>query len=620
MIGSSDTAAWTAAIAASWDRCARQYKLRRDAGNPIMRLQSSEIAPRLEQIVERTGGRQGHFRQLASAAGEVGHCLVVTDADGVLVRLETGRSESSTGEWNGIALGSCWDERIAGTNGVSMALRTGQAVTVRGVDHYYTQLRQFACTGIPVLDAHGKTIGAINLVSLDRGNRADYLFGQHLIAAAAQRIQRGLFETEFADAMLVSISATGSRPVFASDALIAVDDAGVILGATSAVRALVGDRLPTGLKGKAFDAIFDIDGDALARVPERVLSIPGVHGSALSLSVRMPGVARHQFATAAIAGKAERPRRLAPSLRQLAIGSQSMAAACKQAEAMFRNGASLVVEGETGTGKSALVDALLAVQGADAPVLRIDCASLGEAKAERKRFRSILEQMRMLAARPDDRARATLVLDNVGEMPRTAQADLRLYLDEIENGNNMPAGTPAAKPPRIVSTTKAPLAKAVRDGRFRDDLYYLLTAAEIALPPLRAREHPEVLAQVLASRIADRMVEISAEATEVIRAYPFPGNVREMRSALERAVLTAEGGRITPVDLRLTPFTTGRPAARSRRTGAGANLRPAYDERTLLLDALSGSRWNVSEAARRLGIGRATINRKIKLHGLVRPS
>ena len=84
-----DTAARDA-IAASWERCERQYKLLRDTARPIMRLQSSEITPRLERIVEHTGGRQGFFRQLATVAGQVGHCLVVTDAEGILVRLETG--------------------------------------------------------------------------------------------------------------------------------------------------------------------------------------------------------------------------------------------------------------------------------------------------------------------------------------------------------------------------------------------------------------------------------------------------------------------------------------------------------------------------------------------------
>ncbi|MEQ6202282.1 hypothetical protein ABMC88_04435 [Sulfitobacter sp. HNIBRBA2951] len=184
-MGSFITADQTDAIAASWDRCARQRNLRRDTGRPILRLQFSEVGPRLEQIVESAGGRQGFFQHLASVAGEIGHCLVVTDADGVSVRIEHCGATTGSDGWNGIAVGSCWDERVAGTNGVSMALRTGHAVSVRGPEHYFSTLRQFACTGVPVLVANGGMIGAINLVSVDRGNRADYLFCQQELAKTA---------------------------------------------------------------------------------------------------------------------------------------------------------------------------------------------------------------------------------------------------------------------------------------------------------------------------------------------------------------------------------------------------------------------------------------------------
>lgn len=121
------------AIAASWQRCELTHKLDRNAARPILRLQSSEIAPRLEELVARTGGRQGVFRQLAELAITAGHCLVITDAGGIVLRIE---APGAVPDWNGIALGSVWDERVAGTNGVSMALGQGRDVTVRGRDHF----------------------------------------------------------------------------------------------------------------------------------------------------------------------------------------------------------------------------------------------------------------------------------------------------------------------------------------------------------------------------------------------------------------------------------------------------------------------------------------------------
>ncbi|MCP1167698.1 helix-turn-helix domain-containing protein [Limimaricola litoreus] len=171
--------------------------------------------------------------------------------------------------------------------------------------------------------------------------------------------------------------------------------------------------------------------------------------------------------------------------------------------------------------------------------------------------------------------------------------------------------------PQLVALSRRPLMDAVANGRFRDDLYYLLTRARVSLPPLRDREQPEVLAQVLATRMTDRKIEFSVEAVALIRAHTFPGNLRELRAALERALMTLAGDRITPVDLRPTSIMMAEhvPAVQDARIRA-----LSYDEGTLIRDALTSSGWNVTEAARRLGMSRATINRKIRRHGLARPA
>ncbi|MDB6176325.1 sigma 54-interacting transcriptional regulator [Paracoccus sp. Z330] len=619
MIGRLGAPAYQEAIAASWQRCERQHNLLRDASWPIMRLQASEIAPRLEQIVEQTGGRQGFFRQLAAVAGQVGHCLVVTDAEGVLIRLETGTDSNGPEEWNGISLGSCWDERIAGTNGVSMALRSGHAFTVRGADHFYSQLRQYACTGVPVLDANGAAIGSVNLVSIDRGNRSDYLFGQQLLATAAQRIQRNLFARQFSDAMMVTVSLAGQGDVLTGDALIAVDEAGIILGATSAVEKVVGHAAASTLKGQAFQAIFDLDSEALAKVPDRVLSMPARSGKALNFSIKLPGKARQTRPAAAIANTAHRSRPLPPSLRQMATGSHAMAALCRHAEAAFRRGSPLLLEGETGTGKTAMIAALQESEMPAAQMIQIDGATLGQSDADREHLQMILGQARAIAAQPDpQQGNVTLVFDNVDELPDHAQAELRRHLDQMESHQPCCAATGRLVIPRLVCTSKKSLFAAVEQGRFRDDLLYLLTVSHITLPPLRRREHPEVLAQVLASQIAGRKIEFSDEAVAAIRHCNFPGNLRELRNALERALMLMQGDRLSAFDLRDTSIATHTPASRPASAPSEAAPRLTYDERTLILDALENCRWNVSQAARKLGMGRATIHRKMKHHGIIR--
>ncbi|MEM7044175.1 MAG: hypothetical protein AAF543_15305, partial [Pseudomonadota bacterium] len=152
----------------------------RETAYPILRLQSSEVTPRSEEMVERIGGHRGIFRQLAEIALNAGQCLVLSDTDRILVRVESKDNDQSLFERYGIALGSCWNEKVAGTNGVAIAMAQSQAFTVCGADHYFSKLHQFACTAVPLIDAENRMIGAINLAGMDRGNAAEYVFAQNL--------------------------------------------------------------------------------------------------------------------------------------------------------------------------------------------------------------------------------------------------------------------------------------------------------------------------------------------------------------------------------------------------------------------------------------------------------
>ena len=274
-----------AALDASWARCAHHHKLKRDAARPILRLQSSEVAPRHEALTDLIGGRHGIFGKLASVAADAGQCLVMTDKDGILVRLESKDADKS---WNGIALVSVWDERVAGTNGVSMALSEGRSFAVRGSDHYFSQLRNFACTAVPLRDAENEIIGVVNLSSVDRGNPADTLFATQLLGAAASRLQHTLFEQTFKNAAIVSVAMPGRRELIKGAELVAVGENGVILGATSDAHVMSGMPSHAALKGERFDTVFGTDMPSLDMVPGRVLSVRRDQGPMLDLWMRDP--------------------------------------------------------------------------------------------------------------------------------------------------------------------------------------------------------------------------------------------------------------------------------------------------------------------------------------------
>ena len=602
MLGSFQKMPAKEAIYSSWRRCERDYNLKRDAAHPILRLQSAEIAPRLEAMIERTGGRQGIFSTLARIAADAGHCLVITDKEGILVRLESKEAEQ---DWNGIGIGSVWDERIAGTNGVSMALTEERAFTVRSGEHFYARLQPFACTAVPLRDADNRIIGVANLSSIDRGDPASSLFAQEILGAAASRVQHILFERQFKDTMIVSVAVPGRRNLIKGAEFVAVDERGTILGATADAHTLSGLGAHTELIGTRFDAVFGADTNSLDRLPDRVMSVRRDRGPLLDLWARTP-VNRAK----AFPGWRRRPqrplrRRLPPSLKTLAIGSRTMAAMCERARNSLAHGLPLLVEGETGTGKSALVASLIG--GADHSVT-VDCAVLDDTEENRFYIRSLMQQTRLAGEMDTGTPHgATVVFDNIDEMPAFAQSALRSVLDDFE----MQIGAVGSRA-QIIATTRRPLSPKVAEGGLRDDLFYMLSGAAITLPPLRERERPDALAEHLAQDIAGHAIEFSHDARKAIAAHDWPGNLRELRNAVQQALMNGDGAQITALDLALVAQLA--PCVCRRRVE-----QPVFDEAQVILDALQGARWNVSKAARTLHMGRATIHRKMKTFGISRP-
>ncbi len=592
------------AISSSWSRCERDYNLSRTATHPILKLQSTEVAPRLEAMNEKTGGRHGIFRKLAEVATGAGHCLVITDNEGILVRLE---SKDAGPEWNGISLGSVWDERVAGTNGVSMALAEGKSFTVRGCDHYYAKLQSFACTAVPLRDADNTIIGVANLSSIDRGNQNTAVFAQQLLKAAASRLQHTLFERTFKDQAIVSVAVPGRREFVRGNELVAVDEKGTILGTTKDTHLIAGLHSNADLKGKPFDAVFGADLESLERVPGRMVSVRRDRGPLLDLWTRTPVQKTKFFAgwKPAKTGPLQR-RRLPPSIKDLATGSIAFAALCERAQNTLSYRLPLLIDGETGTGKSTLVSGLI---GAATQTVVIDCASLEETVEDRAYVRAIMQQVRFAGTvGPDEAPGTALVFDNIDEMPTYVQSALRNLMDEIDKSNG-----DSQQRPLIIGTCRRPLLQAVASGAFRDDLYFMLAGAVITLPPLRTREGSIEIAKNLASALAGGDIFLTTDAQQAIASYDWPGNVWELRAVLQQALINGNGARISALDLGVSCKTNA-------ASPALVSQPPASDEKQMVLDALHGARWNVSKAARVLGIGRATIHRKMKTYQINRPT
>ena len=289
---------------------------------------------------------------------------------------------------------------------------------------------------------------------------------------------------------------------------------------------------------------------------------------------------------------------------------------------------SVLLVGETGVGKDVFARALHAASPRRAgPYTAINCAALAEHLVESELFGhekgaftgAASAKLGLLEASTN----GTAFLDEIGELPLPQQGKL---LRVLEAGEVVRVGALKPRPidVRFVAATNRDLKADSDRGTFRRDLYFRLNGMTLAIPPLRERREDILpLARHFAERAATTLKratpELGAETLEVLHRYPFPGNIRELRNIIERAVALSSGSVITPEHLILE--ATGSEAASPPAFAATAPLGdPAMDaEKQRILDALTQCAGNQTRAAEVLGISRRTLVTRLDEYGIVRP-
>jgi DNA-binding NtrC family response regulator len=302
----------------------------------------------------------------------------------------------------------------------------------------------------------------------------------------------------------------------------------------------------------------------------------------------------------------------------LVARSEGMKTVLAQVRRVAAVDTTVLLLGESGSGKERLARLLHEQSSRQAgPFVALNCAAVPEALLESELFGHARGAFTgAVGDRPGlfEAARGgTMLLDELGELPLPMQAKLLRVLQEREVrrlGENKTRPVDA----RVVAATHRDLAAEVKAGRFREDLYFRLKVIELKVPPLRSRrEDIAPLARMALDEATARARlphrELSPETLRVLMAYPWPGNVRELFNAMERAAVLAASRRVEPSDL---PEELQRPGRRATASAAGQTLEAL--EREAILAALEAEGGNRARTALQLGIGQATLFRKLKLY------
>lgn len=533
--------------------------------------------------------------------------------------------------------GSAWGEKHVGTD-AGTALITGQPTHIRPGEHYCYAWREWRTNAIPIRDPFMQQI--IGALTVDWPGERVHPHIFKLLRWGKDTIEQNLHERRLFDRLYLLERYCQHESRFPSEAILAIDRAGYIMAVSPHAASILRQppsRLmyhPVSLAlGKEIEEVRE-------KEEERDLLLPGTNFS--SVRIRVLPINRQRKTIGRIIALQRRPAPPAtradgqPIHRVSARGRISshfwqaihtfdgligrnvyFQQARQQAEAMAVTDLPILLVGESGTGKELFAHAIHnASPRSSGPFVPVNCGSVPEDLIGAELF-GYVEGAFTGAARGGRQGKieiahsGTLFLDEITAMPPKMQVSL---LRVSEDGVVVPVGStqPRSIDVRVIAAVSKDPTGAINQGILRADLYYRLSGALITLPPLRERkEDIPLLAQHILLQ-AGLDVAITPEVMEILKAYPWPGNIRELKNVLLQVANLATERRIRPSDL---------PSKVLGVTGNGEawELRPlARAEKVLITRTIEESGGHLSLAASRLGIHRTTLYRKMRQYGVAR--
>lgn len=596
-----------AEVSASWSRCI-ETGLEPHGKPRAFAISEIELKQRRQQ--------SGYVRRLALAEMETlyhqiagsNFLIAFADAEGIVLEAFADPQFGESDSGRQIVPGTLWSEKIRGTNGLGTAIMAGRPVIIHGPEHFFSCYARVCCTAVPIRDAGGQVAGILD-ASSDCTSRQSHTMA--LVQMAATHIENVLFAHEMHAHIVLAIHPRVEFLGTISAALVAVDEAGVVSAVSNRANAIL-----AGLQvaaGASFESLFNepfekflarLHGNEQTFLRDAMGSAHAVkwvnRGSASVL--KGPRLAHVQFC-----GTPPPPR----SLREQTFVAEdrNVRDGLALIDSAVRVNAPILIYGETGSGKEMFARYAHEASGRRGDFVAINCAALPEALFEAELFGYVAgaftgarkDGYEGLIAATDG---GTLLLDEISELPLPLQAALLRFLDD-HSVRQVGGRCSRRIDVQILAATNSDLAAEVVARRFRADLLYRLDTVKVVVPPLRARsDFGTAVRFVLA--VLDRTAAISDEAITRLAVHKWPGNFRELRSVLTRALLAG-----TSMEIGIDEIAALLPSAPVGRDDmSGSALRhKATEEVTREFHRVGG---NVSHTARNLSISRNTVYRHLR--------
>ncbi len=618
-------------IRESWERCARM-KVDPFVLGARRILTAAELEARKQRRKNFLEIGTPHVRTLYGLVRDSGFTLFLTDEEGVILLLEGDPKELERQQRINLVEGAVWTESETGTNAVGTAIATAKPIQIVGGEHYCSSQHEITCSAAPIFGPGDEFIGILNMSAASKKVHSHTL---GMVVAAAKAIENELRIKRALEALIAANNLMETTLVAVPEGIVTLDKHGNVGHLNPRAAQLLGVAEGEVI-GRHINVVFNCM-PPLSQIIEKGAVMENVQVAfergrdTVRYTINARAIASQStgITGALIVIHGKEVHRLVNEMTgahaQLTFhniigGSKKMAQARDLARSAALTNSTVLLLGESGTGKELFAQSIHNGSRRKGPFIAVNCSAIPRTLIESELFGyeagSFTGASR--TGRPGKFELAhggTIFLDEIGDMPLDLQAILLRVLQEravVRVGGHKPIDINV----RVIAATNRDLLAKVRDGSFREDLYFRLNVVTVNIPPLRERkEDIPLLVEYLLPQISRRMGKtvqsVTPRVLRHLQEYQWPGNVRELENLLERGAVVAKGaildtGDIPEARVKIEPFQPGR---------TEEMLTLSEIEKRALIATLKQTN-NLVKAAGILGISRSTLYRKISEYNI----